>query len=48
MDETPIIFKPQLNGIKAAKGSRQVVVSTTDQKKQRVTVVLSVAGNGAK
>ena len=48
MDETPIIFKPQLNGIKAAKGSHQVVVSTTDQKKQRVTVVLSVARNGAK
>ena len=48
MDETPIFFTPQLNGIIAPKGSLQVVVSTTDQEKQRVTVVLSVAGNGAK
>jgi len=40
MDETPIFFTPQLNGIIAAKGSGQVVVSTTDQEKQRVTVVL--------
>ena len=48
MDETPIFFTPQLNGIIAAQGYRQVVVSNTDQEKQRVTVVLSVAGNGAK
>ena len=48
MDETPIFFTMQLNGIIAAKKYLQVAVSTTDQEKQRVTLVLSVAGNGAK
>ena len=48
VDGAPVFFTPQLNGILTAKGYRQVVVSTTDQEKQRVTVVLSVAGNGAK
>ena len=48
MEETIIFFTLQLNGIIAPKGAHQVVVQTTDQEKQRVTVVLSLAGNGAK
>ena len=48
MDETSKFFTSQLNGVIADKGFLQVVVSTTDQEKQRVTLVLSVTGNGAK
>ena len=32
----------------ANKGVKQVVISTQGQEKQRVTIVLSIAGNGAK
>ena len=48
MDETPIFFEPTLNGVITNKGFKQVVISTQDQEKQRVTIVLSNAVNGAK
>ena len=45
MDETPIFFTSTLNGVIANKGVKQVVISTQGQEKQRVTIVLSIAGN---
>lgn len=47
MDETPIFFTPALNGAISYKGAKQVVVSTQDQEKQRLTIVLSIAGNNS-
>ena len=41
-------FTPTLNGVITNKGVKQVVISTQDQEKQTVTIVLSIAGNRAK
>ena len=48
MDEAHIFFTPTLNRVIANKGVKQVVISTEGQEKQRVTLVLKIAGNGAK
>ena len=41
-------FTPALNGVISYKRAKQVVVAMQEQEKQRVTIVLSIAGNGAK
>ena len=46
MDETPVFFNPDINGVISKKGAHYVVIKIQNQENHRCTLVLSIAASG--
>ena len=48
MDEAPVFFNPEINGVIAKKGAHSVIIKTQNQEKHRCTLLLSITASGKK
>ncbi len=48
MDETPIFFNMSPKKTIAIKSSKTITIKTIDQEKVRITVILTICGDGTK
>ena len=48
MDETPIFFNMNINGIVERKGNKNIIVKTQNQENMKISVILCILANGQK